>query len=582
MTRKTEPSPDAAALRSLAEQKVQLQPEPSPQDPGDLSPDAVQSLLHELRVHQIELVMQNDELNRSQGLLHVSRARYFDLYERAPVGYCTLSAEGLILEANQTARDLLGSSRGTLVQTPLTRYLHRDDQDLYYLHLKKQGWASGPQSCELRMLKAGGTPFWVQLTTTHIPQVHQGEGGAVCRVVLSDISDIKRAEEDKTTLAIQLHHAKRLETLGILAAGLSQDFNQLLSVILDHASSGSRVVEGSEVLTHHFGAIENSALKAMDLVHQLLAYAGKAKWNLAEVALDGVAREAAQTLAASLPENLTFRADLAEGLPDWVGDATQVLQVLMALLVNAYEAFPESGSGEITLRTRAEVVMQTVSSPGIWVLPVVSGPYVVLEVADTGRGMTADLLYHAFEPFHTTKATGRGLGLAAVHGILSGHGCGLWVRSRLGHGTSIKVYLPAVAESRAEAAAEALSTWRGQGTVLVVDPEPEGRGKARALAERCGFSVLEALGGIEAVELFRAHPGELVLVLLDKGLKGSSAKEILGRLQAIDDRIPVLITERRADRGWDQGLGTDAGLLRKPYRAADFQAALRRALEPQR
>ena len=578
MIRKHEPPQDAASIRLKAERQFKDDPASQPKDPGDLSPLAVQALLHELRVHQIELTMQHDELSRSHERLEAYSARYFDLYDLAPVGYCTLSAQGLILEANDTARTMLCAPEGTLARRPFTSFLYRDDQDIYYLHEKQYAGATGPHSCELRMLKADGSPFWVQLTTTYAG-AEDGEPVAQRRVVLSDISAIKRAEEDKTTLAIQLHHAKRLETLGILAAGLSQDFSQLLSNMLDHASSGSRLVDGQEALTHHFGAIENSALKAMDLIHQLLAYAGKVKWNLSEVALDGVAREAAQTLAASLPETLRLEVDLDEGLPDWVGDATQALQVLMALLVNAYEAFPEGGAGEIKLRARAERVVQTDAGPGIWVLPVLSGPYVVLEVSDTGKGMTPDLLYHAFEPFHTTKATGRGLGLAAVHGILSGHGCGLWVRSRLGHGTSIKVYLPAMAEGRAKAPGEALSPWRGQGAILVVDPEPEGRGKARVLAERCGFSVLEALGGIEAVELFRAHQGEVVLVLLDKGLKGTTAKEALGRLRAIDESVPVLLTERRAGRGLDAALGTEAGLLRKPYHPAEFQAALKRALE---
>jgi signal transduction histidine kinase/CheY-like chemotaxis protein len=491
----------------------------------------------------------------------------------------------LILEANHTAREMLCASRGTLVQQSLTRYVHREDQDLYYLYGRKNAAATGPHTCELRMLKADGSPIWVQLTTTHIPAADQDAEAApgsvaVSRLVLSDISGIKHAEEDKTILAIQLHHAKRLETLGILAAGFSQDFNQLLAAILDQATAGSRVADGNPRLTQPFVVIERSALKAMELIQQVLGYAGKLKWNLVEVDLDGIAREVARTLAASLPENLTLRVDLANRLPEWNGDAIQALQVLMHLAVNAYEAFPAGTTGEITLRTWAEQVVQTDGGPGIWILPVVAGAYAVLEVTDNGKGMTPDLLYHAFEPFHTTKATGRGLGLAAVHGILSGHGAGLWVQSGPGQGTSIKVYLPAMPEPQADSAAETLTPWRGHGAILVVDPEPEGRCRARALAERSGFMVLEARGGIEAMELFRSHKQELVLVLLDKGLKGSSVREILGQIHGLDDQMPVLITERRAGHGWDSSPATEAGLLGKPYRPAEFQEALHRALEP--
>ena len=584
MPRKPVLPPDPAAIRREAEDLARRQPEKVP-DPAGMSPAEVRTLLDELRVHQIELVMQNDQLLHTQEQLAASQARYFDLYDLAPVGYCTLSAREVILEANHTAREMLCPATGSLVRQPITRFLARDDQDIYYLHRKKFAGAIGPHSCELRLLNPEGEPFWAQVTTTQIPTdtragAAQDPDTAMTLLVLSDISQIKLAEADKTALAIQLHLAKRLETLGILSAGFSQEFNQLLAAILDQASSARRDAEGFAALSHHLGAIEDSTLRAMDLVHQILAYAGKAKWNLAEVDLGGVAREAAQTLGVSLPEQLTFTVDLAEHLPDWRGDSTQALQVLMNLLVNAMEAFPVGGPGTITLSTRAERIVRTGQGPGIWVLPVLSGNYVVLEVADTGKGMSPDLLYHAFEPFHTTKASGRGLGLAAVHGILSGHGGGLWVASAPGQGTSIKVYLPAQPEPAGHGAVKALAQWWGQGTILVVDPDPDGRAKARAVAEQSGFSVLEARGGIEAVELVRLHQRDLVLVLLDKGLKGSSARETLTRIRLIDARIPVLVTWSLDQWRSDPGPGRESGTLRKPYQLPEFQTALRQALEP--
>ena len=149
-------------------------------------------VLHELQVHQIELELQNEELRQAQAELDAARARYFDLYNLAPVGYCTVSEQGLILEANLTAAALLGLARSALVQRPLTGFIHPEDQDIYYLYRKQLPGAGAPQACELRMVEADGMAFWARLEAS----VAEAAGGAaVYRVVMSDISGQKRTEE---------------------------------------------------------------------------------------------------------------------------------------------------------------------------------------------------------------------------------------------------------------------------------------------------------------------------------------------------------------------------------------------------
>ena len=163
-----------------------------PEDLQALSPEAAQRALHDLRVHQIELEIQNEELRRTQEELEVSRARYFDLYDLAPVGYFTLSEQGLILEANLTAARLLGVERGSLVKQPLSRFVLREDQDIYYLHRRALLETGAPQAWELRMLKKDAAPFWVRVEATTV----QGpDGASVCRAVVSDIAESKRAEQ---------------------------------------------------------------------------------------------------------------------------------------------------------------------------------------------------------------------------------------------------------------------------------------------------------------------------------------------------------------------------------------------------
>ena len=189
----------------IAKQKGRFLQE-GPEDPLVRDP---QKTLHELRVYQIELEMQNEELRRAQEELNLAKARYFDLYDLAPVGYCIISAEGLILEANLTAVVLLGLARAALVKQPITRFIHKDDQDIYYLHRRKFFETGEPDACELRMVKKDGTSFWARLTATasQDPLVTPGQNTAgllVSRLVLSDITEQKRVEEEKAKLEAQL------------------------------------------------------------------------------------------------------------------------------------------------------------------------------------------------------------------------------------------------------------------------------------------------------------------------------------------------------------------------------------------
>lgn len=167
------------------------------------SPEAMCQALHELRVHQIELEIQNEELRRAQAELETSRARYFDLYDLAPVGYCTVSERGLILEANLTAAKLLGVPRGELSKKPLTRFIHEDDQDTYYLHRKQLFASRSSESSELRLVRGDGTAFWANFSTS---LVTTADGEAVCHIAISDINERKKDEQFRENVERIVRH----------------------------------------------------------------------------------------------------------------------------------------------------------------------------------------------------------------------------------------------------------------------------------------------------------------------------------------------------------------------------------------
>jgi PAS domain S-box-containing protein len=186
-----------SSLRKLAEEKAAQ----SPADRKTMSPEETQRLLHELRVHQIELEMQNDELRTTQSELDAARARYFDLYDLAPVGYCTVSQTGLIMETNLTAATLFDVTRAELIKQPISSFILKEDQDIYYLHREKLFETGEPQTCEMRMLKKDGTIFWAHLTAVAAQAPSTSSGQApdctkTCRIVMSDITKRKKMEAE--------------------------------------------------------------------------------------------------------------------------------------------------------------------------------------------------------------------------------------------------------------------------------------------------------------------------------------------------------------------------------------------------
>lgn len=200
-------------LRERAEEKMRVRP-PDTVQPGD-----AERLVHELQVHQIELEMQNDELLRAQQELEASRARYFDLYDLAPVGYFTLSEKGLIQEVNLTAAALLGVERKALVNQPLTRFILKEDQDIYYLHRKQLFETGAPQVCEFRMLRAAAAPFWARVEAA---AAKDADGLPVCRAVMSDITAEKRAEESERANAALLEIAGHTARFGGWSVNLAE------------------------------------------------------------------------------------------------------------------------------------------------------------------------------------------------------------------------------------------------------------------------------------------------------------------------------------------------------------------------
>ena len=390
-------------------------------------------------------------------------------------------------------------------------------------------------------------------------------------------------ERARMNLDARVQQVQKLQTLGTLAGGVAHDFNNLLQAILGNASIIRLHTGPSAAVQNSLEQIETACQRASELTNQLLAYAGKGKFVLEAVDVSQLAIEMSKLLVASLPGKPQLLGQFAPALPAVEGDPTQLRQVLMNLVINAAESLPDN-SGVIRLSTGA-VDLSADDLTGLLLgddLP--PGTYIYFEVCDTGCGMTEEIRSRIFDPFFTTKQNGRGLGLAAVLGIVRGHRGALQVHSESGSGTLFRVLLPALKKSaagRPAAPREQSRPERTSGTILVVDDEAAIRNSARFLLESLGFAVLTACDGFEAVETFKTMQAKISAVLLDLSMPKMSGAEAFRKLRAVRPDVPILITsgyseEVTVQQFQEAGL---VGFIQKPYRGSELRMKLLEVLE---
>jgi CheY-like chemotaxis protein len=328
--------------------------------------------------------------------------------------------------------------------------------------------------------------------------------------------------------------------------------------------------------------IETTALRAADLTRQMLAYAGKGRFILQALNLSRQIEEMTGVLATLTSGATMLRYELAPALPPIEADAGQIRQVVLNLVANAAEAMGDRG-GLITLRTGVHHADAAYLYSSYLQEKLPEGDYVYLEVADSGCGMDATTLARVFDPFFTTKFMGRGLGLAAVLGIVRGHRGTIKVFSEPGKGATFRALFPSMAAVPSAAA-------RSEGTeppgpinrhILIVDDEEGIRSLTRAVLERDGFTVTAAGDGVEALRLFRERVGAFAGVLLDLTMPNLSGEEVLRQLQQAGPRTPVILMSGYNEQeiiNQFAGKGL-AGFIQKPFRPAELLAVLRKILK---
>ncbi len=426
---------------------------------------------------------------------------------------------------------------------------------------------------------ADGRPRWFVTRARVFP----GPDGSPAQIVgvTTDITDRKRAEQERVALEAELQEARKRESLGLLAGGVAHDINNTLTVILGNAEVVRGQLPPDAALHRNLKEIEAAGHRAADLCRQIAAFAGTGRFVSEHLDVSAVVRDAEGLLLASVRPGVAVRFDLGSGLPVVDADALQIRQLVLNLVRNGSDAAPPAGGW---VRVRTEAADLTPEEAAGFVPPLAAGPHAVVEVTDNGHGMDDATRLRVFDPFFTTKSTGRGLGLAAVHGIVRSHRAGVRIASEPGGGTTVRVLFPgkhpdtplqasvtrsgSVPHPAARTEPPPAFDRTGSGTVLVVDDEPNVRELARSLLEEVGYQVVAAGDGFEGLAAVRADPGRFRLALIDMLMPGMTGEELLRAMRTLRADLPVVVMTGFTHKHLPADLASQPGtaLVVKPFR----------------
>jgi two-component system, cell cycle sensor histidine kinase and response regulator CckA len=475
---------------------------------------------------------------RAEQTLRESEEKFSKAFRAAPVSMSIMAlGDGTFLDVNDEGLRISGFSREEVVGSRVgeTGWITTSDRRRLIHILRQEGRVAGLD-----------VPFRTK-SGREILGLVRGEkivvDGRECLLAaMVDVTERRRAEEERLALERQVQHAQKLESLGVLAGGIAHDFNNLLVAILGNASLAAGSLPPGAALLAPFRDIEAAARRASELCSQLLAYSGRGTFVVEPVDLNRLIEEMVSLIRVSISKKAELRLEPAARLLAIEADATQLRQIILNLVVNASEAIGETG-GTITVSTGTADAEECATLRDGQGLP--PGPCAWLDVADTGAGMDAETQRRLFDPFFTTKFAGRGLGLSAVLGIVRGHHGAIRVASEPGRGTAFRVFFPLLDDvsnlARPERPAAEAGCWQREGTALVVDDDASVRTVARSMVERHGFSVLLAADGHEAIQVFREHASEIALVLLDLTMPRLGGGETLREIRTLRADVPVVL-----------------------------------------
>ena len=493
----------------------------------------------------------------------------------------TSDNEGRITFMNTVAEELTSWKQEEALGKKLTEILHMKDMDLNHLekHLVESVITEGLiiNLIEDRLLVArNGSELSISDSVAPLRSEDGETSGSV--LIFRDISERKRLEEEKTLLEKQYQQAQKLESLGILAGGIAHDFNNILTIIICNCSL---LQQQPEMTAELVPKIETAAQRAAELCRQMLVYAGKAQPVPTKFNVKTLVEEMGKLLKATIKQNVSITLDLSADIPSIKADASQIRQVVMNLILNAAEAIGTE-QGNITVSLDIAAIESGQGEKEYLGKEIAPGSYICLKVTDNGCGMDEETKQRIFEPFYTTKFTGRGLGMSAVLGIIKAHNGALQLTSQVGCGTTFTVYLPVQSSKTVGDLPPLVSLmpWQGDGTVLLVEDEPQVSIVAKTLLQALGFTVLLAENGQIALEMYQKNAEYITLVLTDIGMPVMDGYQLIHKLKTLNPELPIIVSSGFGDAEVTSHIHENIeGVVSKPYSFGQLREVLKRVVE---
>jgi two-component system cell cycle sensor histidine kinase/response regulator CckA len=525
--------------------------------------------------HFIAVKQDISERKRTEGALRESEARFRSAFEETAVGMTLQDLEGHYLRVNAAFCRMVGYSESELLATSWQRLTHPEDIEIEGDSLLLRGDALAYQ-IEKRYVHRQGHVVWVSVNAS---LVRERDGRALHFIVqVQDITDRKRAEEERAQLEAQLRQAQKMEAIGRLAGGVAHDFNNLLTVIQGRSALLGAKLPPESPLRRHVDLIEHAGLRAAALTRQLLAFSRQQVLEPKVLDVPALITGLAPMLRRLIGEDVEFVTASTPPVGRVKIDPGQLEQVILNLVVNARDAMP--GGGRLRVEAMNVELDARYAALHPWAAP---GPYVMLAVSDTGVGMDEATQARIFEPFFTTKGEhGTGLGLATVHGIVKQAGGTIEVYSEPGRGTTFKIFLPRVAETPEPASASPdMPPPRGTETILLVEDEEALLHLTREVLAEQGYTVLEARHGAEALLTAAQSPDPIHLLLTDVIMPQLNGRELARRLATTRPGLRVLYMSGYTAGAIEQHgvLDADISFIQKPFTPIQLARKVREALD---
>jgi two-component system cell cycle sensor histidine kinase/response regulator CckA len=504
--------------------------------------------------------------------------RYAKVLNLATDGFWMLDAKERIWETNPAAAGMLGYTPAEMLGRRVDSFMFAEDLADHRANMAKRARGED-QKYERRFMRKDGNELWALVSAIALKDEQGAFAGSFG--IITDISERKNAEEQRSRMQALLAKTQKMEALGILAGGIAHDFNNILAVIMGYSELAQDGLSEGHPVRNELAEIMKAAVKARDLVRRILTFSREAGTHQKPLSLNSVVREAALLLARTIPKMVRLELNLDQDLPLVKADSQQMEQVVLNLVSNAADAI--EGSGLIAISTQKFAVERLICEVcGRYF----SGDYVLLAVKDSGSGMNPATKSRIFDPFFTTKGVGKGsgLGLSTVYGIVNCHQGHIVCHSQEEEGTDFHIYLPVIyAEAREsqDSGGNREAALRDGKTILLVDDEEPIRGIAARMLTKCGFKVLQAASGEEALAVYKNLPNGIHGVILDLGMPGMGGKACLPEICKLDPQAKVLIAS-----GYIQYELTDElqrlgawGMVAKPYDREELLQQVRALLD---